>query len=324
MSEITKGDGYAVGHIDDMGDRYGLSQGPPDPRRERVRRQRPRPPARTTTPATTITTSRRSSTSSTAATWRCASATGPRIALGPGSAARVDPADRTGRRQPGRRRRRDPRRRRQGRLRRAATGACPRARSAAAGRHATIGGHEPRVRPAHQPHPGLPGGRRLRAATTRSRCWRPTRRRSAPCPRCSRRPAKRCRGQPLPRPEQRELRARAESPLRRAGQPDRDRQRLLRHPARRRRGPARARRRDRLLVAVLLDVPAPGGRVGRHRGDRRRSTPRSAMTSPAMAAAVTVATRMLIVCNPNNPTGHGGAARRHRGAAAEVAAPTCA
>ena len=24
MSEITKGDGYAVGHIDDMGDRYGF------------------------------------------------------------------------------------------------------------------------------------------------------------------------------------------------------------------------------------------------------------------------------------------------------------
>ena len=56
---------------------------------------------------------------------------------------------------------------------------------------------------------------------------------------------------------------------------DRDRQRLLRHPARRRRGAARARRRARLRVALLLGLPAPGGRLRRardHRPARRRTS----------------------------------------------------
>ena len=54
--------------------------------------------------------------------------------------------------------------------------------------------------------------------------------------------------------------------------PDRDRQRLVRHPARRRRGAARARRRARLRVAELQRLPAPRGRVGRPRDQGRPST----------------------------------------------------
>ena len=48
------------------------------------------------------------------------------------------------------------------------------------------------------------------------------------------------------------------------GRADRDRQRLVRHPARRRRGAAGARRRARLRVAVVQRLPAPRGGLGRH------------------------------------------------------------
>ena len=62
-------------------------------------------------------------------------------------------------------------------------------------------------------------------------------------------------------------------------EPHRDRQRLGRDPARRRRGAARARRGDRLRVAELQRLPAPRGRLGRpgdHRAARRprRARPR--------------------------------------------------
>ena len=98
-----------------------------------------------------------------------------------------------------------------------------------------------------------------------------------PMPRWSRRHAGAGGAQPLPRPDERRAARGAERPLRRAGPPDRDRQRLLRHPAGRRRGAARAGRRGRLRLAVVQRLPAPGGRVGRA-GDRgagrRRAPPR--------------------------------------------------
>ena len=83
---------------------------------------------------------------------------------------------------------------------------------------------------------------------------------------------------------------------------DRDRQRLLRHPAGRRRGAARAGRRARLRVAVVLGLPAPRRRLGRARDHGRRSTSDDRHDLPAMLREITVATRLVIVCNPNNPT----------------------
>ena len=86
------------------------------------------------------------------------------------------------------------------------------------------------------------------------------------------------RPQPLPRPDRRRRCARRSSdryevPV----APDRHRQRLVRHPARGRRGAARARCRDRLRVAELQRLPAPG-RDHRGAGDRgaarRRAPPR--------------------------------------------------
>ena len=63
----------------------------------------------------------------------------------------------------------------------------------------------------------------------------------------------------------------AQAPLgahRRAGGPDRDRQRLLRAAAGGRRRDARARHRDRLRLALVLDLPAHVGDVRRPRGHR--------------------------------------------------------
>ena len=83
------------------------------------------------------------------------------------------------------------------------------------------------------------------------------------------------RPQPLPGPDERGAAQGAERPLRRARAPDRGRQRLLRHPARRRRGAARAGRRARLRLAELQRLPAPRGGVRRARdpgpGRRRRT-----------------------------------------------------
>ena len=68
-----------------------------------------------------------------------------------------------------------------------------------------------------------------------------------------------------PDPTNAALRAQAERAHRRPGAADRGRQRLLRHPARRRRRAARAGRRARLRVAVVQRLPAPGGGVRRPR-----------------------------------------------------------
>ena len=91
---------------------------------------------------------------------------------------------------------------------------------------------------------------------------------------------------------------------------DRDRQRLVRHPARRRRGAARAGRRDRLRVAVVLDLPAPRRGVRRARDQVPLERRRTSTTSTRCAREITAATRLVIVCNPNNPTVDGAAARR--------------
>ena len=57
-----------------------------------------------------------------------------------------------------------------------------------------------------------------------------------------------------------------------------------------------------LRVAVVLGLPAARGGVGRARGPRARSTHDECHDLDAMAAEITVATRLVIVCNPNNPT----------------------
>ena len=76
--------------------------------------------------------------------------------------------------------------------------------------------------------------------------------------------------EPLPGPRRDAAAPPPRRALRDRAGPDRRRQRLLRDPARRRRGALRARRRDRLRLAVLLDVPVPAG------ADRRPRDPRAA------------------------------------------------
>ena len=60
--------------------------------------------------------------------------------------------------------------------------------------------------------------------------------------------------------------------------PHRRRQRLLRDPARRRRGALRAGRGDPLRLARLLDVPVPGG-ADRGARDPRAARPRATSTT---------------------------------------------
>ena len=80
---------------------------------------------------------------------------------------------------------------------------------------------------------------------------------------------------PLPRPVVRRAARRAVGALRDRQASDRARQRLVRHPARGRRGAARAGRRGRVRVAGVQRLPAPRGRVGRARdpGPARRGGP---------------------------------------------------
>ena len=91
-------------------------------------------------------------------------------------------------------------------------------------------------------------------------------------------------------------------PHRRPRAADRDRQRLLRHPARRRRRAARARRRARLRLAVA----SASTRTWRPRRARARSRSRSTTSTTTSSTRwreeITAATRLVIVCNPNNPT----------------------
>ena len=123
-----------------------------------------------------------------------------------------------------------------------------------------------------------------------------------------------------PDPTSARLRARAGRSLRRAGRADRRGQRLLRHPAGRGRGAARARRRGGLRVAVVLDLPAPGGGVRRHRGHRaarRRRPPRPAGDGRRGDGGHAAGARL----QPQQPDEHGGPAGRDRGAARARAAP---
>ena len=76
--------------------------------------------------------------------------------------------------------------------------------------------------------------------------------------------------EPLPGPRRDPAAPPPRRALRDRAGPDRGRQRLLRDPARRRRGACRARRRDRLRLALLLDVPVPAG------ADRGPRDPRAA------------------------------------------------
>ena len=154
---------------------------------------------------------------------------------------------------------------------------CSDARPRARARDAEQCPHGDRVLRARAAHPGLSRRGRLLAAR---------RRRDARLQRVARpaagggrrgRAARAGGRQPLPGPVQLGAAPRAGQPLRRRPEPDRDRQRLLRHPARRRRGAARAGRRARLRLAVVQRLPAPRRGVRRprdHGRPRRRAAPR--------------------------------------------------
>ena len=112
-----------------------------------------------------------------------------------------------------------------------------------------------------------------------------------------------------PDPTNAALRTRALGPLRRARQPHRDRQRLVRHPARRRRRAARARRRGRLRVAELLGLPAPRGRLRRPRDRGPASTPSTSTTSTRCARRSPSPTRLVDRLQPEQPDVDRAAAR---------------
>ena len=129
-----------------------------------------------------------------------------------------------------------------------------------------------------QADPGLPGRRDLRLRRRAGEARLATRRPGRRTRRCSRPSRRSCApSTATPTRPSRALRQRIAERSDLPPAPRRGRQRLLRDPARRRRGAARAGRGDRLRLAVVLDVPAPGGAVGRA-GDqgaaRRRGLPR--------------------------------------------------
>ena len=109
------------------------------------------------------------------------------------------------------------------------------------------------------------------------------------------------RRQPLPGPVVRAAAPRAVRPLRDPAGADRAGQRLLRHPAGRRRGAARARAEVVYAWPAFSVYPhlaaASGARaieVPLDDDDRH--------DLDAIAAEITVATRLVLICNPNNPT----------------------
>ena len=104
-----------------------------------------------------------------------------------------------------------------------------------------------------------------------------------------------------------------------APEPDRDRQRLLRHPARRRRRAAGAGRRARLRLAVVQRLPAPRRRLGRagdHRAARRR-VPRPRRDGAGDHRRDAPRDRL----QPEQPDLDGAAVRRDRRLRAQRAAP---
>ncbi len=70
--------------------------------------------------------------------------------------------------------------------------------------------------------------------------------------------------------------------------------------------------------------PHLAARLRRARDDRRRSTRDERHDLPAMLREITVATRLVLVCNPNNPTSTAVAARGHRGVPRPRCRRTCA
>ena len=198
------------------------------------------------------------------------------------------------------------------------------ARRPAAGDRGTIGRGD-RVRRAHQAHPGLPGRGRLRRAGA-GRCGSPA----------TSRPTRRCRA--VSEAIDRELGRRSTA--------------IRTRPARccaRAERPLRSaqRRGSRSATAPATSCSPPARRCSSRapssstRGPRSRSTrtsrpppararSRSALDGedrhdlPAMLREITVATRLVIVCNPNNPTEHRAAAGRASPSfLAEVPAHVC-
>ena len=126
-----------------------------------------------------------------------------------------------------------------------------------------------RVLRAHQAHSDLPRRGRLRAAGA---ARAPGQQRVAIPAAAGRARGDRARArhaQPLPRPLQLAAAPAPQRALRRARLANRDRQRLLRHPARGRRGAAGAGRGARLCVAVVLGLSASQRGLGRAGGDGR-------------------------------------------------------
>ena len=119
-------------------------------------------------------------------------------------------------------------------------------------------------------------------------------------------------GEPLPRPRGAAAAHADRRPQRDRARPGRRLERLLRDPARRRRGALRARRRDRLRVALVLDLPAHDRALRRARGPGAARPRATCTTSTRCAAEITAATQIAIVCNPNNPTGTAPAGRADR------------
>ena len=178
-------------------------------------------------------------------------------------------------------------------------------------------------------HPAYSAGRRQRRRRRardgdRSRCSPPTSRRSRRCPRVVE-AVQRAAGEVnrYPDPGARALRRALSDRYEYPGRQDRGRQRLVRDPAGGGRGAARALHRARLRMAVVLDVPAPRGRHRREGGSRSRSTDDYVHDLDAIAAAITDHTRLVIVCNPNNPTGTVPRVRRDRALPRAGAAATC-
>ena len=115
-----------------------------------------------------------------------------------------------------------------------------------------------------------------------------------------------------PDPTNAALRRKLSNVARRPRAADRDRQRLLRHPARGGRRAAGAGRRARLRVAVLQRLPAPGGGLGRARDRgpaRRQALPPARQDGRGDQRGHAAGDRL----QPEQPDLDGAAARRDRG-----------